>query len=211
MLAPQVAQSKGGDAAARAEAKRSPDVWKKGGKPWMADAYRLAFGCFTRSLFWDQYLSRDWDHNVCKKWHCLSKSIEISWLPWAQGQRNNQGYTKNLWELCNSEMWRWWRVNSPRAVSAEGLCIPASVKLLTAGGWDDMKRHETMAKPSKAFGHVGPEGVKAGRPAHHFHNKLSGDGQWNEKMMLFSALATRFASESLFAYLQAYHDVSCHV
>lgn len=66
MLASQVAQSKGGDAAARAEAKRSPDVWKKGGKPWMADAYRLAFGCFTRSLFWEQHLSRDWDHNVCK-------------------------------------------------------------------------------------------------------------------------------------------------
>ena len=38
-----------------------------------------------------------------------------------KNQRNNQGYTKNLWELCNSEMWRWWRVNSPRAVSAEFL------------------------------------------------------------------------------------------
>ena len=161
------------------------------------DVYRLAFGCFTRSFFWDQHLSRDWDHNVFKKWHCLSKSIEISWLPMGlKTNVTNQGYTKNLWELCNSEMWRWWKVNSPRAVSAEFL-HPRLGEVVDS--WR-MRWHETTWDDGQTLQGLRPcpdQRCESWTTCAALHNKLSGDGQWNGKMMPLSALATRFASEYL--------------
>jgi len=101
----------------------------------MADAYRLAFGCFTRSLGLYSEISMYQGIEITTSAKSDTAFQNPSKSHDCHGPKGNVT-TKAIRRI--SESFATLRcedgegVNSPRAVWAEGLCIPASVKLLTA-------------------------------------------------------------------------------
>ena len=175
------------------------------------DVYRLAFGCFTRSLFRDQHLSRDWDHNVCKKWHCLSKSKSHD----CHGPKNQRNKPRLYEESLRAlQLWDVKMVKGelPTRRFGWGTLHPRLGEVVDS--WR-MRWHETTWDDGQTLQGLRPcpaRRCESWTTCAAFHKKLSGDGQWNDKMMLFSCACHTFCFWVFVdAYLQAYHDVSCHV